>query len=124
VSLLPSPGFNPRPRCLSTPTDAFQLHPDFRLYGTTLRLVSAGYLETALELVDARATRGVGGLENVENARWTRVRLLCQLALVLDGGVEYVPPRGRDGEAADADVDSGAFTFANVFHSSSLGFNT
>ena len=36
VSLRPPPAFNPRPRCLSTPTDAFQLHPDIRLYGTTL----------------------------------------------------------------------------------------
>ena len=27
---------NPRPRRLSTPTDAFQLHPDVRSYGTTL----------------------------------------------------------------------------------------
>ena len=25
--------FDPRPRCLSTPTDAFQLHPDVRSYG-------------------------------------------------------------------------------------------
>ena len=29
VSLRPPLAFNPRPRCLSTPTDAFQLHPDF-----------------------------------------------------------------------------------------------
>ena len=31
VSLLPPPAFNPRPRRLSTSTDAFQLHPDIRL---------------------------------------------------------------------------------------------
>jgi poly(A)-specific ribonuclease len=38
VSLRPgSLAFNPRPRRLSTPTDAFQLHPDVRSYGTTLR---------------------------------------------------------------------------------------
>jgi hypothetical protein len=37
VSLRPPLVFNPRPRCLSTPTDAFQLHPDIALYGTTLR---------------------------------------------------------------------------------------
>jgi hypothetical protein len=38
VSLRPgSLAFNPRPRCLSTPPDAFELHPDVRLYGTTLR---------------------------------------------------------------------------------------
>ena len=33
----PLAGFNPdTPRRLSTPTDAFQLHPDVRSYGTTL----------------------------------------------------------------------------------------
>jgi hypothetical protein len=37
ASLRPPHGFNPRPRRLSTPTDAFQLHPDIRSYGTTLR---------------------------------------------------------------------------------------
>ena len=36
VSLRPPLAFNPRPRRLSTPPDAFQLHPDVRLYGTTL----------------------------------------------------------------------------------------
>jgi hypothetical protein len=36
VSLLPPLGFDPRPRRLSSPTDAFQLHPDVRSYGTTL----------------------------------------------------------------------------------------
>ena len=35
VSLRPPVAFNPRPRRLSTPTDAFQLHPDVRSYGTT-----------------------------------------------------------------------------------------
>jgi hypothetical protein len=37
VSLRPPPAFNPRPRRLSTPTDAFQLHPDIRSYRTALR---------------------------------------------------------------------------------------
>ena len=37
VSLRPPLAFNPRPRRLSTPTDAFQLHPDVRLYGTAPR---------------------------------------------------------------------------------------
>jgi len=37
VSLRPPLAFNPRLRRLSTPTDAFQLHPDIRSYGTTLR---------------------------------------------------------------------------------------
>jgi hypothetical protein len=34
ASLRPPLAFNPRPRRLSTPTDAFQLHPDVRLYRT------------------------------------------------------------------------------------------
>ena len=38
VSLRSSLAFNPRPRRLSTPPDAFQLHPDNRSYGTTLRV--------------------------------------------------------------------------------------
>jgi hypothetical protein len=37
ASLRPPLAFNPRPRRLSTPTDAFQLHPDIRLYRTALR---------------------------------------------------------------------------------------
>ena len=37
VSLRPPHGFNTRPRRLSTSTDAFQLHPNVRSYGTTLR---------------------------------------------------------------------------------------
>ena len=37
ASLRPPLAFNPRPRRLSTPTDAFQLHPDVALYGTTSR---------------------------------------------------------------------------------------
>ena len=39
ASLRPSPhGFNPRPRRLTTPSDAFPLHPDVRSYGpSTLR---------------------------------------------------------------------------------------
>jgi len=36
VSLRPPVAFNPRPRRLSTPTDAFQLHPDVRSYEMTL----------------------------------------------------------------------------------------
>ena len=36
VSLRPHLAFNPRPRRLSTPTDAFQLHPDIRSYRTAL----------------------------------------------------------------------------------------
>jgi hypothetical protein len=36
VSLRPQHAFNPRHRRLSTPTDAFQLHPDIRSYRTAL----------------------------------------------------------------------------------------
>ena len=35
VSLRPHLAFNPRPRRISTPTDAFQLHPDVAMYGTS-----------------------------------------------------------------------------------------
>ena len=38
MSLRPLLGFNPSPRRLSTPTDAYELHPDIRLYGTALKL--------------------------------------------------------------------------------------
>ena len=41
MSLRSPLAFNPRPRRLSTPTDAFQLHPAIALYGTTLRLPPA-----------------------------------------------------------------------------------
>ena len=37
VSLRPHLAFNPRPRRLSTQTDAFELHPDIASYGTTVR---------------------------------------------------------------------------------------
>jgi hypothetical protein len=38
ASLRPALAFNPRPRRLSTPTDAYELHPDIRSYGpSTLR---------------------------------------------------------------------------------------
>jgi hypothetical protein len=36
-SLLPPLAFDHRPRRLSTPSDAYELHPDVRSYGTTLR---------------------------------------------------------------------------------------
>jgi len=42
ASLRPPLAFNTRPRRLSTPPDAFQLHPDIRLYGTTLRAARRG----------------------------------------------------------------------------------
>ena len=50
ASLRSSLAFNPRPRPLSTPTDAFELHPDVALYGTTLSADRAA--------VRGRAARG------------------------------------------------------------------
>jgi hypothetical protein len=41
VSLRPPLAFNARPRRLSTPSDAFQLHPNIRSYGTTLKSLVA-----------------------------------------------------------------------------------
>jgi hypothetical protein len=46
ASLRPPPAFNPRPQRLSTPTDAFELHPDIALYGTTLKPRRAGVSAT------------------------------------------------------------------------------
>ena len=34
MSLRPHHAFDPRPRRLSTPSDTFQLHPDFRVYSS------------------------------------------------------------------------------------------
>ena len=48
MSLRPPLAFNPRPRRLSTPPDAYELHPDVRLY-------RRAYLRE---------------VEDVENARW------------------------------------------------------
>ena len=42
ASLRPPPAFNPRPRCLSTPPDAFQLHPDRITAPATPRRRSSG----------------------------------------------------------------------------------
>jgi hypothetical protein len=36
VPLRPPLAFNPRPRCISTPPDAYELHPDVRSYRTPL----------------------------------------------------------------------------------------
>jgi hypothetical protein len=62
VSLRPHLAFNPRPRRLSTPSDAFQLHPDVALYGTTLRrvreLTKGASLESNIALVKNNARVG------------------------------------------------------------------
>mgnify|MGYP001973687623 CR=1 FL=1 len=59
ASLRPgSPAFNTRPRCLSTSTDAFQLHPDVRSYRTALiiardRRPAAGVQRDVIERPEA-----------------------------------------------------------------------
>ena len=54
VSLRSPPAFNPRPRRLSTPTDAYELQPDIRLYGTALREARDGAYEAKLVSVPGR----------------------------------------------------------------------
>ena len=70
ASLRPPLAFNPRPRRLSTPTDAFQLHPDIRSYGTTLsRRVHAGPAQERVGRdIHARGVGRGGGREE-----WGRV---------------------------------------------------
>jgi hypothetical protein len=63
VSLRPPLAFNTRPRRLSTPTDAFELHPNVRLYGTTLSLTcvctcSSSARTTSPRFCPKRASRG------------------------------------------------------------------
>ena len=59
VSLLLPLAFNHRPRRLSTPTDAFELHLDIALYGTTLRRSRAAAVWTRYWSRRGRArTRG------------------------------------------------------------------
>jgi len=87
VSLRPgSLAFNPRPRRLSTPTDAFQLHPDVRSYRTALRRRRRRETEVDARrrrLEDARGgdagslggggdRRGRGGASEEEKARGGR----------------------------------------------------
>ena len=64
ASLRPPVAFNPRALCLSTPTDAFELHPDVRLYRTALitarrRATTAGTRTSGARTPDA-SWRGCG----------------------------------------------------------------
>ena len=47
MSLRPPLVFNPRPRRLSTPPDAYELHPDIALYGTALSALGLAKSELA-----------------------------------------------------------------------------
>jgi formamidopyrimidine-DNA glycosylase len=66
ISLRPPLAFNPRPRRLSTPTDAFQLHPDIRSYGTALSRES---------IIRSRSEEEGRGEEGRSRARAVRVAL-------------------------------------------------
>eukprot|EP00982_Pelagococcus_subviridis_P017452 31541-Pelagococcus_subviridis.AAC.2 len=58
VSLRPRLAFNTRPRRLSTPPDAYELHPDITLYGTTSRCCARycmWYLERVLKYINRNA---------------------------------------------------------------------
>jgi hypothetical protein len=66
-------GFNPRPRRLSTPTDAFELHPDVRLYGTPLTetwdarfRVRSATIDALKEIARERGLRGYSKLRRAE----------------------------------------------------------
>jgi len=106
VSLRPgSLAFNPRPRRLSTPTDAFQLHPAIALYGTTLR--GEGGIRTESSSRSSSLV-GVGGA--------ARVRPIAQRRGVVDAGHrregrdrdalgQGLRPRERERERPSADRD-------------------
>ena len=58
MSLRPRLAFNTRPRRLSTPPDAYELHPDITLYGTTSRCCARycmWYLERVLKYINRNA---------------------------------------------------------------------
>jgi len=63
VSLRPPLTFNPWPRRLSTPTDAFELHPDIALYGT--EAVAAGVRKRERRYVFDNAYDGDASNEQV-----------------------------------------------------------
>ena len=112
ASLRPgSLGFNPRPRRLSTPTDAFQLHPDIRSYRTTL-IASDDGRATTTRKARRRASRSAPTTPRVPRAylRLVRRRGGVHAARVLPlRGVprrEGVRGRRRDRGGVDAEVCS------------------
>jgi hypothetical protein len=68
VSLRPRLAFNTRPRCLSTPTDAFQLHPDVRSYGPST-LSEQNRVDRVRVRPAARERRGVESAADVRRVR-------------------------------------------------------
>ena len=111
ASLRSSLPFNPRPRRLSTPTNAYELHPDIASYGTTLRRAAknAGdapgaarivYVGSKLEKTGDVAKRLVWACD--ENGAMTR-----------DPREIFQSRGGERGEAAaDGAVDEGSDPFA------------
>ena len=74
-SVRPALDFNTRPRRLSTPTDAFQLHPDIRSYGTALRRGPRRSARRGVSCADGRADRSPaarGGVAHRVHARRVR----------------------------------------------------
>ena len=101
VSLRPSPlAFNPRPRCLSTPTDAFQLHPDVRSYGAKDYLVALGvalgcaaFATTGEESESSR--NGARGATSGVAAWGPAYGVALMLAYLAVDGVRLLPIRPR-----------------------------
>ena len=92
ASLRPPLAFNPRPRRLSTPTDAFQLHPDVRSYGTTLR---------NMDEFNARDTTGWGSCARRGGTRSSPARTAVARVLTtewIEGRqISGAGPRGASG---------------------------
>jgi hypothetical protein len=107
ASLRPPLGFNPRPRRLSTPPDAFELHPDIRSYGMALSGSMGRGLWRVLRVFVSHRVRHVFAVLQSRDARGAaaadaeRVLLVVRRrrdAVVRRGGA----PRG-DGRPARAD---------------------
>ena len=87
ASLRPPLAFNPRPRCLSTPPDAYELHPDMGPWAVDLAL-SVGIFPYVLKLLQTTAP----DLRQILVFIWTKILALdrsCQLDLVKDSGHVY-----------------------------------
>ena len=107
ASLLPPLAFNPRPRRLSTPTDAFQLHPDVRLYRTALFL---GGPVRARRRGEARARARARGAPR-DARRGARAHRAADAADAEDAreDVAASEPRPGAGGALGGRVAAGAF---------------
>ena len=93
VSLRPgSIAFKPRPRRLSTPSDAFQLHPDVASYGTTLRIfyAVAGVAFVAWALCEVFEVYASAAMRAKANERLNRVQLSPAVLKAMGGAKGYV----------------------------------